>query len=86
MLEWIADGIQSIIDAIGTGIEFLGLLIRNIIQGITDAFMIIQTTWRFIGELPILFSWIPLEIYYLFFTALMVIVLISIIKMLAQVM
>lgn len=86
MLEWIADGLQTIIDAIGTGIEFLGMLIRNIISGIRDAFLIIQTTWRFIGELPTLFSWIPLEIYYLLYMALLVVVLMTIIKLVGQVM
>lgn len=86
MLEWISNGIQSIIDAIGTGIEFLGMLITNIINGIIDAVLIIQTTWRFIGELPQLFSWIPLEIYYLLYMAIMVIVLLTIIKIVGEVM
>lgn len=85
MLEWISNGIQSIIDAIGTAIEFLGMLITNIINGIRDAFLIIQTTWRFIGELPTLFSWIPYEIYYLLYMAIMVIVLITIIKLVGEV-
>lgn len=86
MLEWISNGIQTIIDAIGTGIQFLGMLITNIINGIRDAFLIIQTTWRFIGELPTLFSWIPLEIYYLLYMAVMVIVLLTIIKLFGEVM
>lgn len=86
MLEWISNGIQSIIDAIGTGIEFLGMLITNIINGIVDAVLIVQSTWRFIGELPVLFSWIPLEIYYLLYMAIMVIVLLTIIKIVGEVM
>lgn len=86
MLEWIANGIQTIIDGIGTGIQFLGMLISNIINGIRDAFLIIQTTWRFIGELPTLFSWLPLEIYYLLYVAVMVIVLLTIIKLFGEVM
>lgn len=86
MLEWISNALQTIIDAIGSAIQFLGMLITNIINGIKDAFLIIQTTWRFIGELPSLFTWIPLEIYYLLYMAVLVIVLLTIIKLLGEVM
>lgn len=85
MLEWITNALQDILNFFATIVDYLGMMIRNIITGIQDAFLIIQTTWRFIGELPSLFGWLPYEIYYLLFMALLVICLISVIKLIGQV-
>ena len=85
MLEWITNALQDILNFFEAIIDYLGMLIRNVITGIQDAFLIIQTTWKFVGELPTLFTWIPYEIYYLLFMALLVVILISVIKLVGQV-